>query len=252
MRRHYYGFVWIRLRLALAAFVVLVVAGTTAAPQSGRPRATGSIAGQVKDLPGAIITARTYGYGSVKVATASSDGRYELNGLPDGVYQVDAAHEGFDIGRRNGVTVRGGPVPDVDFTLGAMSVCECLDVRRPGAPVILQGTITDGRGHALPHARLTLSGDREGPLEALSAKAYADSAGRFRTRVPENRVYVLTSASPGFVTQRTTIRVREAARGAMTITIDMVTDTPPTDLAAIERLSQGCLCEGDVFIHERR
>src|SRR5262249_13301468 len=119
------------------------------------------------------------------------------------------------------------------------------DVHRAGVPTILQGTVTDGRGHPLPHVRLTLSGD------GVLGDGYADGAGRFKAKVPESRVYVLTTAELGFKTQNTTIRVREASRGAMTVTIDMDEDEVG-DVPERAVLKQPCSCPGDVFIHPRR
>jgi carboxypeptidase family protein len=236
--------------MRLMAGVLAVLCGAGSGPALPRAPAAGAIAGRVVDrakgpLPAAIVTARPLPRGPVREAVSRADGSYRLAGLADGSYEIDAALEGFDITRRR-VEVRDGAESGVELTLEISVVCECVDARRAGARATLQGVITDGRGHPLPHVPLTLSS------ENFSENSYADSAGRFRARVPENRIYELTTDAPGFVSQRTTIRVREAARGIMAVNIDMVADELPSDLPALQTLRYPCACPGDAFVHARK
>ncbi|HEX2443674.1 MAG TPA: TonB-dependent receptor, partial [Vicinamibacterales bacterium] len=101
-----------------AAAIVLCVISSVAA------RSTGGIAGVIRDATGAPLPNVTISVrGPADRSTLTGrDGRFQLPGLPEGDYELDAARSGFATARRN-VRVVTGHTADVTLTL-AVQVLE--------------------------------------------------------------------------------------------------------------------------------
>ncbi|MGP8227015.1 MAG: carboxypeptidase regulatory-like domain-containing protein, partial [Terracidiphilus sp.] len=82
------------------------------------PVATGRIAGVVKDpsgavVPGAEVEGRNLTTGVRKSIVTNLTGRFVLDGLPDGFYEVTAAFNGFEIAILHHLVVAAGAETDV-------------------------------------------------------------------------------------------------------------------------------------------
>jgi iron complex outermembrane receptor protein len=108
--------------------------------------ATGSIAGVLKDpsgaiVPGAEIQVRNIDTGLQRSATANEEGRYRIDALPPGRYQVTAGFAGFETSLRERIAVAAGSESTVDFSLrlakSASAVWVTADAPAAGADVIV-------------------------------------------------------------------------------------------------------------------
>ncbi len=95
-------------RILLALGVLLALAGSVAAQQ------TGSVRGQVTDetaaaIPGATVTVSN-GAGPVKSVTSGADGTYVVTGLAPGTYNVVATSPGLKQFQPSAITVSSSPV----------------------------------------------------------------------------------------------------------------------------------------------
>jgi hypothetical protein len=113
-------------------------------------------------------------------ATTDADGRFTLAGVDDGLHDVSAEADQQAPARRRGV--RGG-TRDLVLTLAAGSV--------------LEGTVVDGAGAAVPAFTLLVS-RADGPLrELVTARSVVDARGRFAVHVADG-AYELLAAAPGW------------------------------------------------------
>ncbi|MEO7719724.1 MAG: carboxypeptidase-like regulatory domain-containing protein [Capsulimonas sp.] len=82
--------------------------------------------------------------------TAQSDGTFDLTGLTPGTYKIQAARDGIWLSETKTITVGNGPLPDLNFDIGA-----------PGAAMILH--LTDGHGKPLANRKVSVTRPK-GPL----------------------------------------------------------------------------------------
>lgn len=101
-------------RLVVSFFVLSV-----AVPASAQTSA--SLSGLVRDadgvLPGATVIVRNVDTGVVRQTVVGENGRYTVDGLPSGRYDVRAELTGFKPGVREGVVLTVGENRSLDFTL---------------------------------------------------------------------------------------------------------------------------------------
>jgi hypothetical protein len=101
-------------RLVVSFFVLSV-----AVPASAQTSA--SLSGLVRDadgvLPGATVIVRNVDTGVVRQTVVGENGRYTVDGLPSGRYDVRAELTGFKPGVREGVVLTVGESRSLDFTL---------------------------------------------------------------------------------------------------------------------------------------
>jgi hypothetical protein len=110
--------------VALACSTVLALAAQQPDAAKAAARA-GAIRGRLSDKHGSVLPGVTVSAASAdlrKTAVTDAVGKYELNGLPAGVYTVIAALAGFTTGVVTDVTVRDSDAISVDFTLCAASL----------------------------------------------------------------------------------------------------------------------------------
>ncbi|MGO9777251.1 MAG: TonB-dependent receptor [Terracidiphilus sp.] len=100
------------------------------------PVATGRIAGVVKDpsgavVPGAEVEGRNLTTGVRKSIVTNLTGRFVLDGLPDGFYEVTAAFNGFEIAILHHLVVAAGAETDVTLTLKIARARTVIEVSAP-------------------------------------------------------------------------------------------------------------------------
>jgi len=93
----------------------------------------GSISGEVRDtsgavIPGASLTVTNVETGATRTATADSTGRYRVQNLAVGSYQVEATYSGFKSVTRRGITLTVGRAAEVDITMDVGNVTEIVEV----------------------------------------------------------------------------------------------------------------------------
>ena len=95
-------------------------------------------------LPGVSITVADSMTGEVVASAASDDqGRFELSGVPDGLYVVSASLAGFDQVSQSPVRITGGEPIVIDFLLTVSGIEEDVEVRsESGTPLDILVTPT--------------------------------------------------------------------------------------------------------------
>ncbi len=138
-------------RLSSLLAVLAVICSTTVARAQVEQ---GAITGRVFDeggavVPGARVTAKHGGTGSVRDTITNSVGQYTVPYLPIGAYEVTAALSGFSTARVTGVTVRVGLTVTVDLLLKASPVQNEVTVTAHTANLELEspalGNVVSGR-----------------------------------------------------------------------------------------------------------
>src|SRR5947209_7718395 len=116
--------------LAGFALCLLLVGGMVYAQGVG---ASGSIRGSVTDPSGAVVananvTAVETDKGIRHTATTSSDGQYQITGLPPATYQITTGNGGFQTEIAKGVVVNVGQTVFLDFKMKVSTVAESVEV----------------------------------------------------------------------------------------------------------------------------
>lgn len=91
----------------------------------------------------------------------------------------------------------GGTVLILCAIFGSVLICDhgfILDAFAQGAPSDLSGTVTDSKGTAVPHAKLTATSEATG----LDRPIAADAKGAFVFPLLPPGIYTLTAKAPGF------------------------------------------------------
>ena len=233
--------------MRLAAGVVLVAAFVLSAPASPSTQASGAIAGRVTDragrgLPGATVSARPIGTGSLGSTVSREDGAYRLERLTAGAYRVTVSLEGWDALRRNRVVVTSRDATEFSATLDVSGLCECIEppanLPRPGLYI---GHVADRLGHGLPFALITVD------KTALTRpqRGYADAAGNFTVSLPAN-IYSISFSYPGFQTlTRKDMPVFRGRSDRLNVRLEPVRGA--AGAAEDELLRIGCRCPGNFF-----
>jgi len=129
----------ITILLLALAFIPAVLFGQTT---------TASISGEVRDVTGAVIseaalTITNVATGLVRTTTSDATGRYRVQNLAVGSYQVEAAFSGFKSVVRRGITLTVGQAADVDITMEVGAVTERVEVTAE-APLVDTSTAVLG------------------------------------------------------------------------------------------------------------
>jgi iron complex outermembrane receptor protein len=118
----------LRLVLALGACVLFFVLGL------GRLQAQhDSLAGIVLDQSGktianAAVVVKNDAANILRRATTNDEGRFEVNGLPPGVYAVEVSAPGFAPATRTGLQVPGGSTPELSVSLRVATQSQTVTV----------------------------------------------------------------------------------------------------------------------------
>ena len=115
--------------LALGATLLIGVAHVRLSAQG----AGGLILGTVTDASGAVVPdakvqATNAGTGAVQTTVSDAQGRYRLQALPVGQYEVQAENSGFQTVVRKGITLDAGANVVVDFALTVGQVSQTVVV----------------------------------------------------------------------------------------------------------------------------
>ena len=94
---------------------------------------SGTITGVVADvtgkgIPNAVVTVRNEGGGAPKMAATDSEGKYSINDLAEGSYQVEAAAPSFALSRRSGVKVTAAGAANVTMSLNVNELAQSITV----------------------------------------------------------------------------------------------------------------------------
>jgi hypothetical protein len=179
--------------------------------------------------------------GIVRETTTESNGVYQFDKLPVGVYRLDFDLTNFDIVRRNRVSVGGGTTERIDVAMKISSMCECVEVNPRRDLRERVGTVVTGANDALPHAQLEIA------TSTTKERAYADREGRFRVLVPTGQRWRLTVSDSGFGSVTQSISGNES-----TSLIIRLPAAGSASMPATEEFRRGCRCPGDLFRHRGR
>jgi iron complex outermembrane receptor protein len=119
---------WYRV-LALGMCVFLCAASLQA--QSGDGSAT--VSGTVNDvagkpIPSAAVSVRNESTGSARQATAGTDGRFSVTGLPEGLYTIEASAPSFATSRRTGLKLAADGTENVSMSLNVGELSQSITV----------------------------------------------------------------------------------------------------------------------------
>lgn len=221
-----------------AATVLLI---TVSAVIAQSPGIAGTIAQRSgPGVSGVFVTCVPSSGGIARRTTSGNGGAYLFAELDEGTYRLDFDVAGFDLVRRNHVSVRRGTTATVDASVSVSAICECVAFVPAASLRERAGQVVDQSGRPLPHARLELVSPTRREV------AYADGEGRFEVRLPLNGAWPLTASDSGFraVTQQVS-----AGETAIRLTLEL---DEGAEVADTERFPRGCRCPGDLFTHQGR
>ncbi len=140
--------------LMLALFLTLLA--VPASTQVGDTGLTGTVSdGTGAVLPGVTVTATLTAMNIVRTAVTGADGRYTLNQIPVGTYEIVFELDGFDTARLEGLELNVGQRPTINVTMQVAGVAETITVQAE-SPIIettrseLSHTIEDIQVEELP------------------------------------------------------------------------------------------------------
>lgn len=128
--------------------VILLLALASIPPVLFGQTTTASISGEVRDASGAVIseaalTITNVETGLVRTTTSDSTGRYRVQNLAVGSYQVDATFSGFKSVTHRGITLTVGQAAVVDVMMEVGAVTERVEVTAE-APLVDTSTAVLG------------------------------------------------------------------------------------------------------------
>lgn len=176
--------------LAVAAALLALGVPGVSAQDPGSSRATGRIQGVVFDSTAAapLADAAVFLWGTTHRAISDTDGRYVLEGVPEGEYTLLLFHTrlgelGISSGPRQ-VVVRAGAVTQVDLGIPSwftIVIGECrFEERRAGTGAIA-GWVGDGEsGMGMPGAQVSLAWPVAGSREPSRRELETDAMGWYR------------------------------------------------------------------------
>lgn len=109
--------------------LVLCSAALLQAQSTGSCTVTGLVTDVTgKAIPGAAVTVRNEGTGSLYQVAANTEGKYTAAGLPDGTYSIEAAAPSFATSRRTGVKVTAGGTAEAPMSLNVSQFAQSITV----------------------------------------------------------------------------------------------------------------------------
>lgn len=119
------------IRVVASILICLLLAGGIAFAQG--IGASGDITGNVADpsgavLPNATVTATDAARGTKRTVNSDSTGHYEITGLLPAIYEVSAAHNGFQTAIQKNVVVSVGQTSTLDFHMKIAGGSESVEV----------------------------------------------------------------------------------------------------------------------------
>jgi iron complex outermembrane receptor protein len=115
--------------LATCITVLYYPVSARAGAQSGAASVSGAVLDpDGKVVVGAAIVARNEGTGEIRTTVTDASGHFSVAGLLSGVYTLEVAVPGFDIVRRNGISVTSGTTEEVAIKLSLANISETVTV----------------------------------------------------------------------------------------------------------------------------
>jgi hypothetical protein len=181
------------------------VAGSRA-PAAARLALGGSVYDSLRAAP--LAGASVFLSGTVHRATAGADGRFRVEDVPEGEYQVSFSHPSLEaLGVSppvRGVTLRGGEPPALE--LAVPSAATLAAALCPGGGAALAGVVRDPAGEPVQGARVLLTWARGGRAEATT-----DARGGYRAcGIPAGAAVAAEVRSDRLAPVRSQIRLASA------------------------------------------
>jgi len=131
-----------------AGIMILLLGLASIPPVLFGQTTTASISGEVRDASGAVIsgaalTITNVETGLVRTTTSDATGRYRVQNLAVGSYQVEATFSGFKSVTRRGITLTVGQAAVVDVLMEVGAVTERVEVTAE-APLVDTSTAVLG------------------------------------------------------------------------------------------------------------
>ena len=139
-RRHY--------RYICTLLLILLVLARVSQRDLMAQSVNASLSGHTQDvqggaLPNATVTVTNTATGAVRTVTTDSEGRYSINSLQPGPYQVKAEMSGFATKTLTGITLNVGDVQALEITLAVGGVTDTVSVEA-SEPLLQTQTSSNG------------------------------------------------------------------------------------------------------------
>ncbi len=181
---------------------------------------TGGIRGKVRTtdgdgISGATVTARQNGE-DVKSVTSDGKGKFVLENLKEGIYNVVFTKNGFSSGLKYDVEIKKGKVNDLGDRL-------ILTVDQ-GTQVIIKGSVFDEGGRSVPGAEVKIERVSANGLVQKIGSIYTSISGEFTFRQPEGAAKFRVTASTKSASASKEVEVSSAAIYRLAITLKLRSD----------------------------
>lgn len=131
----------LRLRLILAASVVVVLLALTAMSQTYRGGVSGSVTDQSgAAVPGASVQLINEGTSLTRTQETTSSGDFTFSDLPPGLYSLRVTKPGFQTRKLEKVEIAVGKVTSLNIPLGVAQTSETVEVQAAAATLETQST----------------------------------------------------------------------------------------------------------------
>ncbi len=198
----------------ISIFFVLIAAFSSAAAFA---QDTGGIKGKVRTtrgdgISGVTITARQNGE-DVKTVTSDNGGKFLLNNLKTGIYNIVFTKNGYSSGLKYNVEIRKGKVGDLGDRL-------ILTVDQ-GTQVIIKGSVFNEDGRSVSGAEVKIeriSGNRS--VQKIGS-IYTNVSGEFTFRQPEGAAKFRVTASAKGASASKEVEVSGAAIYRLAINLEI-------------------------------
>ena len=178
---------------------------------------TGGIKGKVRttrgdSISGVKITARQNGE-DVKSVSSDSNGKFVLENLKTGIYNIVFTKNGYSSGLKYDVEVRKGKVGDLGDRL-------ILTVDQ-GTQVIIKGSVFNEDGRSVSGAEVKIERISDDGSTQKIASIYTNVSGEFTFRQPERTAKFRVTASVKGASASKEVEVSSAAIYRLALTLSM-------------------------------
>lgn len=178
---------------------------------------TGGIKGKVRTtrgdgISGVTITARQNN-ADVKTATTDGGGKFVLENLKTGVYNIVFTKNGYSSGLKYDVEIRKGKIGDLGDRL-------ILTVDQ-GTQVIIKGSIFNQDGRSLPGVEVKIERLAENGSAKKIGSIFSSESGEFTFRQPEGAAKFRVTASRKGASASKEVEVSSAAIYRLALTLEV-------------------------------
>ncbi len=198
----------------ISVFFILIAAFSSVAAFA---QDTGGIKGKVRTtrgdaITGVTVTARQNGE-DVKTTASDGSGKFVLENLKAGTYNVVFTKNGYSSGLKYNVEVKKGKIGDLGDRL-------ILTVDQ-GTQVIIKGSVFNQDGRSLPGAEVKIERLTESGSTKKIASIYSSESGEFTFRQPEGAAKFRVTATAKGASAIKEIEVSGAAIYRLAITLEV-------------------------------